>query len=61
MANRQFERDAPMLCSFALCSVSANHSVCYTLTGSLEWVGRLLALVFPDFRFQVSGFEIHGI
>ncbi len=44
-----------------LCCSSAYHSVCYTVTGSLEWVGRLLVLVISDFRLQISGFEIHGI
>jgi len=34
------------LCSFA------RYALCYTLTGSLEWVGRLLA---PE---QISGFDL---
>ena len=32
--------------------LSTDHCVCYTLNGSLEWVGRLLALVISGFKSQ---------
>ena len=36
----------------------ARHALCYTAIGSLEWVGRLLALAWYsdswDFKFEVS-------
>jgi hypothetical protein len=55
------KRRADALLLRPVAPLSANHPVCYTLTGSLEWVGRLLALVISDFRFQIAGFEIRGI